>query len=67
MPESLKMTTSLIDSQSDSSEEEVNEGEEDDLLLPRMPSQAGRKGLLSMNKTIYALTFLSAVGGFLFG
>ena len=52
-----------------SAEEEEIEGEdlEVDLLLPRMPNQAQNKGLLSMNKSVYALTFLSAVGGFLFG
>ena len=57
------------------SQNELSEGEEDteaedlevDLLLPRMPNQVQSKGLLSMNKSVYALTFLSAVGGFLFG
>ena len=59
-----------LHSQNEPSEEEDEIEAEDlevDLLLPRMPNQAQSKGLLSMNKSVYALTFISAVGGFLFG
>ena len=65
------MNTSLLNHSQDqdcSDEEETNENEEDLLLLPaRMGTQTESKGLFSMNKSVYALTFLSAVGGFLFG
>ena len=63
------MNTSLLNHSQDqdsSDEGETNE-EEEDLLLPRMGTQTESKGLFSMNKSVYALTFLSAVGGFLFG
>ena len=43
---------------------------EEDLLLPSMdhhPEASVKKGLLSMNKSVFALTLLSGVGGFLFG
>ena len=58
------MNTSLLNDTPDYSQDE-----EEDLLLPRMGNQIERKrkGLFSMNKSVYALTFLSAVGGFLFG
>lgn len=61
------------------SSEEIREGDfedvtylvgedEDDLLLPTMGAKdRGTKGIFNMNKNVYALTFLSAVGGFLFG
>ena len=64
------MNTSLLNDSQDqdcSDEEETNQDEEDLLLLPRMGTQTESKGLFSMNKSVYALTFLSAVGGFLFG
>ena len=59
------MSTSLLNDTQDYSQDE----EEEDLLLPRMGNriERKRKGLFSMNKSVYALTFLSAVGGFLFG
>jgi hypothetical protein len=40
-----------------------------DLLLPRIMSTESKtkKGMFSMKKSVYALTFLSGVGGFLFG
>ena len=60
------MNTSLLNDTQDYSQDEE---EEEDLLLPRMGNriERKRKGLFSMNKSVYALTFLSAVGGFLFG
>ncbi len=41
--------------------------EEEDLLLPNMTTSPKSKGIFQMNRSVYALTFLSAVGGFLFG
>ena len=64
------MNTSLLnDSQDDQDCSEEENHEEVDLLLPRMmgTQTENSKGLFSMNKSVYALTFLSAVGGFLFG
>lgn len=55
---------SLLDQQDDFDNDQE---EEEDLLLPRMSSSAPQKGLFSVKKSIFALTFLSAVGGFLFG
>ena len=50
----------LLDQDDSDSNPELLE-EEEDLLLPRMAQKS--KGLFDVKKSIYALTFLSAVGG----
>jgi len=57
------MTTPLLQSQDES------EDEEEDLLLPRMAVQRNSQSqsIFSLNRSVISLTFLSAVGGFLFG
>merc|ERR1712012_688514 len=57
------MTTPLLQSQDES------EDEEEDLLLPRMAVQrtSQSQSIFSLNRSVISLTFLSAVGGFLFG
>ena len=59
------MSTPLISSEQDEDEESGGEEKEDDLLLPNMTT--AKKGIFDVKKSIYGLTFLSAVGGFLFG
>ena len=60
------MTSPLLQSQDDSEGEE--DPEEEDLLLPRMgPKSHQKSSIFSLNRSVISLTFLSAVGGFLFG
>lgn len=59
------MSSTILDQQDDCDNDEDNA--EESLLLPRMSSSAPPKGLFSVKKSIFALTILSAVGGFLFG
>ena len=65
------MTTPLLQNQDEfgDSEDDLDEDteEEEDLLLPRMANQAGQSSIFSLNRSVISLTFLSAVGGFLFG
>ena len=61
------MTTPLLQYQDESGEDDVEDEEEEDLLLPRMGSQAEKSSIFSLNRSVISLTFLSAVGGFLFG
>ena len=62
------MTTPLLQYQDESGDDEdLEDDEEEDLLLPRMGMQAEKSSIFSLNRSVILLTFLSAVGGFLFG